>query len=404
MALATGAAAEDPDSATWTRFRGSEGRGRLAASPFRLPWSNDQVTKIALPGTGIGSPVVWGDRVFLMASEAEDATRYLVAVDLKNQQLAWTQRFSSTPHRLHQYSSYASSTPCVDGSGVVVAWGDPEHVWIKKFSLEGEEIWSRDFGRYVSQHGFGTSPILVDGMVILLDSQDAEELEQGVAPGEDRMLALDATSGESVWETSLPTRRVCYGVPAVRTAGGVRELVGATTGLGIFGMNLADGKVLWNHDCFRLRVCASMQVVGELAIASHGSLGGRDNLLVAYDMDKQEERFRIQRAAPYVPTPVATDDLLFLWSDAGIVSCVRLQDGSVCWSERIGGNFFSSPVILGDTLVNVSDAGEVTFLAAKEVFDRLGAIETGAGIRATIAVAQDHLLLRTENQLWVIHP
>jgi outer membrane protein assembly factor BamB len=118
-------------------------------------------------------------------------------------------------------------------------------------------------------------------------------------------------------------------------------------------------------------------------------------MLVAFDMDTQQERFRIQRAAPYVPTPVAQGDLLFLWSDAGIVSCVKLEDGQVLWSERIGGNFFSSPILLGDRLVNVSDTGTVTILAASTKFQKLGSISTDATVRAT-------LLLRTYEQLWII--
>jgi outer membrane protein assembly factor BamB len=125
-------------------------------------------------------------------------------------------------------------------------------------------------------------------------------------------------------------------------------------------------------------------------------------MLVAFDMDTQQERFRIQRAAPYVPTPVAQGDLLFLWSDAGIVTCVKLEDGQVLWSERIGGNFFSSPILLGDRLVNVSDTGTVTILAASAKFQKLGSISTDATVRATLVSSGDTLLLRTYEQLWII--
>jgi hypothetical protein len=74
----------------------------------------------------------------------------------------------------------------------------------------------------------------------------------------------------------------------------------------------------------------------------------------------------------------------------------------VRWSERIGGNFFSSPVVLGETLVNVSDSGDVTILSASERFHRLGTISTGAVVRSTMAVAGDTLLMRTDDALWLI--
>jgi outer membrane protein assembly factor BamB len=183
---------------------------------------------------------------------------------------------------------------------------------------------------------------------------------------------------------------------------GRKELVCATTALGIFGMDVKTGQVTWNHDCFKQRVCASTLLVGPLAIASHGSGGGRDNLLVAFDLNTKNERFRIQRSAPYVPTPVAMGDLLFLWSDAGIVSCVRMSDGSVRWSERIGGNFFSSPVILGDRLINTSDTGTVTVLSASEGFHELASQPNEAVIRSTIVATETAILLRTDEQLWII--
>lgn len=390
------------------RFRGNQGLGSYEQCRVALPWKDESVTKIDLPGIGNGSPVVWqdsaiGSRAYLLSASATDATRHVIAIDLANNKVLWNKRYPSTKHRLHQFSTYASSTPAVDANGIYVAWGEPEHVFVKHIGHDGQERWTRDFGRYVSQHGFATSPMLLDGKLYLLDSQDAEELEPGVAPGEDRMLALDAKTGTTLWDRKLPTKRVCYGLPSVRILpDGSKELVCATTALGIFAMDPNTGELRWNHDCFKQRVCSSTLLAGPLAIASHGSGGGRDNMLVAYDMESKQERFRIQRAAPYVPTPVATSDLLFLWSDAGIVSCVGLEDGQVLWSERIGGNFFSSPILIGNRLVNVSDTGNVTILAADAKFEKLATIGTDATVRATLVAAKDMLLLRTYEQLWII--
>jgi len=390
------------------RFRGDQGLGVYQQCRVEIPWKDQSVTKLDLPGIGNGSPVLWqdsvhGTRAYLLSASTNDATRHVIAVDLANNKVLWTKSYPSTKHRLHQFSTYASSTPAVDPSGIYVAWGEPEHVYVKHLGHDGQERWTRDFGRYVSQHGFATSPMLLDGKLYLLDSQDAEELEPGVEPGEDRMISLDAKTGQTLWERKLPTKRVCYGLPSVRTLpDGSKELVCATTALGIFAMDPSTGEIRWTHDCFKQRVCSSTLLVGPLAIATHGSGGGRDNMLVAYDMQAKQERFRIQRAAPYVPTPVALGDLLFLWSDAGIVSCVRLDDGQVLWSERIGGNYYSSPILLGNRLVNVSDTGNVTILAASDKFEKLGTIATEATVRSTLVASQDMLLMRTYEQLWIV--
>jgi outer membrane protein assembly factor BamB len=290
----------------------------------------------------------------------------------------------------------------VDDKGVYVLWADPDNVVVKAFTHSGQEKWSRSLGRYVSQHGFGTSPIVVDGKVIFLNSQDALELPPGVDPGQDRMIALDSETGTTVWETPLPTSRVCYGVPCIRESDGRKELVCSTTGQGLFAMDPNDGKILWSHDCFKQRVCSSAYMVGDILLSSQGSGGGKDNYVVAWDLKQKKELYRFNRSAPYVPTPVAKDDMLFLWSDAGIVSCVELKTGETIWKERVGGDFSGSPIILGNKLVNTSHDGVVTILAAARNFEKLGSIETNKTVRSTMAATTDKILLRADDELIIV--
>jgi outer membrane protein assembly factor BamB len=360
------------------------------------------VQRVVLPGSGNGSPVFFQGQAVLLTTNAADATRTVVGVDLEKNKVAWSKSYPSVKHPIHGFSSYASSTPCTDGKLVFVAWADPQEVVVRAFQSDGSESWMRTFPRYVSQHGFGTSPMVVDGKLILLNSQDAEELPPGIQPGQDVMIALDTQTGNTVWSSELPTTRVCYGVPCIYENGGKKELLCSTTGQGMFSLDSATGKVLWNHDCFTQRVCSSALLVGDVLIGTHGSGGGRDNRLVAWDVVNKKELFRVNRAAPYVPTPVAKDGLLFLWSDAGIVSCVEMKSGEVIWSKRIGSDYSGSPVILGDKLINASHTGVVTFLTAGREFVKIGEIETNQTIRSTIAANGSQVLLRTDSELWVI--
>ena len=386
----------------WDRFRGENGLGVLPDCQVQLPWQDSQVTSIKLPGTGNGSPALYGDFAFLLSADASDATRHVVAVNVAKNKVEWTKSYPSTKHTLHKFSSYASSTPCVDSERLYVAWADPENVVLKAMTHAGEEVWSRNLGRYVSQHGFGTSPILVDGKIVLLNSQDAQELPAGVEPGEDKMLAVDCKTGATVWETALPTTRVCYGVPSIRKVGDRTELICSTTAQGMFGMDMKNGSVLWSHKCFEQRVCSSSVLLGNILVGTHGSGGGKDNRLVAFDIDSGKELFRVNRAAPYVPTPVSVNGLLFLWSDNGIVTCVELSTGTSLWNNRIGGDYSGSPVVLGDKLINVSHDGTVNILATTREFKKLGAIETGKTVRSTIAADAKHVLLRTESELLIV--
>jgi len=389
-------------SGKWSRFRGENGLGVLTECQVQLPWQESQVTALKLPGTGNGSPALFGDLAFLLSADSADATRHVVAINVAKNKVEWTKSYPSTKHALHKFSSYASSTPCADSERLYVAWADPENLVLKAFTHAGEEVWSRNLGRYVSQHGFGTSPILVDGKIVLLNSQDAQELPAGVEPGEDKMLAVDCKTGNTVWETALPTTRVCYGVPSIRKVGERTELICSTTAQGMFGMDMKNGSIVWSHNCFEQRVCASSVLLGNILIGSHGSGGGKDNRLVAFDIDSRKELFRVNRAAPYVPTPVSVDGLLFLWSDSGIVTCVELSSGTSLWSNRIGGDYSGSPVVLGGKLLNVSHDGVVNILATSREFKKLGAVETGKTVRSTMAADFKHVLLRTDNELLII--
>lgn len=397
--------AADPASTNvkWDRFRGENGMGVLAKCQVQIPWKESQVKSIALPGSGHGSPVLYGGLAFLLSADSKDATRHVVAVDVAKNAIAWTKSYPSLTHKLHKFSSYASSTPCTDGERAYVAWADPENVVVKALTHSGDEVWTRSLGRYVSSHGFGTSPILVDGKLILLNSQDALELPAGVEPGEDSMIAMDCKSGKTIWETALPTKTVCYGVPCVRRVGSQTELVCSTTGQGMFALDVNNGSLLWSHDCFKLRVCSSSLLLGNILIGSQGNGGGKDNRLVAFDLESKKELFNITRASPYVPTPVSVDGLLFLWSDvSGIATCVELATGTSLWSNRIGGDYSSSPVVLGNKLINVSQDGVVNILAASREFQKLGSVETGRAVRATIAADNEHILLRTESELLIV--
>lgn len=386
----------------WNRFRGENGRGIIEKSSIPLPWTTDDVAwTVKLPGKGNGSPIIQGNNVYVMSAHPDTAERYVLSYDLTTGKERWRRSYASETHPLHTRSSYASSTPCADADAVYVTWGSPTALFVKAFTHEGNELWSRNLGRVVSQHGFGGSPMLWNGLVIVLNSQDALELPEGVEPGQTTVVALNAKTGQTVWQTPRETTRVCYGVPAViKTDSDKDALVMIETGDGFFALDAETGTPLWNRKTFTKRSVASPLVVGNLVIGSEGS-GGGGNILFAVDAKNisHEVFFDVRKAAPYVPTPVAKDDLLFLWSDNGIVTCINWTNGMLVWSERIGGNVSSSPVIAGDKLIGISEDGTVTVLAADREFKEFGQVQLGETTRSTPALREDCMLVRTDTLL-----
>lgn len=385
----------------WNRFRGENGSGSIDLCTAPLPWTEKDVAwSVKLPGKGNGSPIIQNDHAYILSGDPESAERYVLAFDLKDGKELWRAKSPSTKHPLHTRSSYASSTPCADDKAVYVAWGAPDGVTCKAFTHDGKEIWTRNLGRYVSQHGFGNSPMLADGKLILVVSQDAMELPEGVAPGQTMVFALNPDNGESIWSTPRETTRVCYGVPTtIRDDSGRELLLMNETGDGIFALDLKTGSPAWNRKTFTKRCVSSPVVIGDLVIGTEGS-GGGGNMLFAIDTKRNHEMvFELRKAAPYVPTPVGRGQLMFLWDDKGIASCLSLPGGEVLWTERIGGNVSSSPVIAGDKLIGISEDGTVTILAAAAQFKQFGQVKLGETTRATPALHKDFILVRSDSTL-----
>ncbi|MFO0924676.1 MAG: PQQ-binding-like beta-propeller repeat protein [Pirellulales bacterium] len=386
----------------WTRFRGPNGSGVAAQSTVPLPWAPNQVRwKVELPGEGNGSAVVWNDHYFLMSADPATAERHVLCGNIKSGKVVWKKSFPSKPHPLHKRSSYASSTPCVDDKLVYFTWADPDNVFVKAFSHDGEEKWHREMGRYVSQHGFGTSPIRVNDLLVFANSQDIEELPAGVEPGEDHLVALEAATGKTRWQSERKASRVCYGVPCVtQDEKGNTILLSANTVEGFYAVDAASGKTLWSRSGFSKRVCSSAVLSGNILLSSEGSGGGGNVLFATEAKPNGKELFRINKAAPYVPTPVILGSLAFLWADNGIVSCIDLdKQGQVLWTQRIGGDVSASPVVVRDRLIGISQEGLVTILAASDKFEKLGEINLEETCRSTPAVTKDALLIRTNKHL-----
>lgn len=387
----------------WSQFRGPNGVGYLQKCSVPLPWKESDVKwKVNLPGAGNASPVIWGKTAYLASGDAANKQRHLQAIDLSTGKEVWRKSFALIDHKMHSKNNYACASPCVDQSGVYFSYADPEQVVLVALTHSGEVRWEKQLGSFVSQHGFGASPVVHDGTVVLWVSQDAEQLPAGQAPGDSRILAFDAQTGSQKWSTSRIATRTCYGTPTYYQADGVPALLFANTSEGVFALDLATGKPLWNRQVFTQRSVSCPVVIGDTVIATEGA-GNGNNFLHAVTLKGEHEKlFSLNRNIPYVPTPVVKGDLVFLWSDKGIVSCLKMPNNEMLWSERIGGNVSSSPVIAGDKLIGVAEDGTVTVLSASSTFKNLGAVSLGEISRATPAVAEKFMLIRTESKLLCI--
>ena len=394
----------------WTRFRGPNGTGISSCSTIPVKWSeSDYCWKAELPGAGYSSPVVWRDKVFVLSARPDDATRYVLCYSAATGERLWMREFKSSPYPMHARNSYASSSPAVDAQHVYVAWATPAQLTLKAFDHLGTEVWSRDLGPWVGQHGFGTSPIVYQSLVILHNAQDKLGLEPGQKAAQDFMMAFDGRTGRDVWRTPLETTRVCYSVPFIReTERGEPELVCTNTGNGFFALDPATGKMRWSFKAFPMRIVNSPIAAGGVIFGSNGSGGYSGNFLVAVRPGVSPEMAYTlknsgQIKVPYVTCFLAKGDDVFLIYDKGFAACLHAPTGKIRWSHRTDGAFSGSPVLAGQHLYCIDEDGVVFVLAADPSGYRLLAKNPlGEPSRSTPAISGGRMFLRTLSHLYCI--
>lgn len=275
--------------------------------------------------------------------------------------------------------------------------------FVAGFDHEGHEKWKTDIGGWIGQHGFGTSPMIFGDMVIITSSQEAEKREGGSSPKHCFIVAFDRKTGEVKWKTPRKIDTASYSVPCIRKNDkGIEELIFLSTAEGIFALEPQSGKELWSSGpVFSMRTVSSPLLWHDLIYGTTGS-GGGGNYIVAYKPGDGKPTFEIKKEMPYVPTPVFNGDLMFLWSDKGIVTCINPANGEKHWQQRVNGNYSGSPVRAGKKIFCVDENGTVVVLAADQQYKELGRNPLNEQSHSTPAISGGKLFVRTVSHLYAI--
>ncbi len=392
----TGATAKEDGE--WTRFRGPNGTGHGVAEGLPVQWADkDYSWKVKLPGVGHASPVLWGERLFTTCADEGDGAQYVLCYDAISGEKIWERKLQSKKYPHHKFNSFASATPSVDADSLYVSWTTKETNELLCFDHSGELLWRRDFGGYETQHGNGFSPIVHGELVALTHDHY----------GKSSVVAVNRKTGKTVWQTSRASAKPSSSTPCVyQPKNGPLQFVTSSMAHGCYGVDAKTGKILWETgpDTLDLRSVASPYPANGRFFASCGS-GGRASRFASVippkgGQGKATVAYSLRKNISYVPTSIAKGDLLFVLTDGGIASCLDLATGETKWRERLGGNYFASPVLVGNVIYAVSREGEVVTFAPTNQFKVLGRSKLGDLTYNTPAVANGSLYFRTFSQLF----
>ena len=414
----------------WSQWRGPLATGVAPHGDPPLEWNEGTNVrwKVEVPGKGSASPIVWGDRIFVLSAvgtsevvegaadrassgrgrgrrmgtprptEVQEFVVYAISRD--DGSLLWRQvARRELPHEgMHPTNTFASHSAVTDGEYVYAYFGSRG---LYCYDLDGNLIWQKDLGDMNKRLGFGegSSPALHGNRLVIIWDHE----------GQSFIVALDKHSGDELWRTDRD-ESTSWTTPLVVEHGGRAQVVTSATNQ-VRSYDLATGELLWEDAGLTPNAIPSPVAADGIVFVTSGFRG---NALRAIHLeeargdisDSEAIVWEYDRDTPYVPSPLLYGtNLYFLKSNAGILSSFDAKSGQKHFGpQRLDGigDIYASPVGAagrvyitdrdGNTLV-IEDGAEFRILAHNSLDD---------GFDASAAIVDREIYLRGRRFLYRI--
>ena len=404
--------------AHWPAWRGPDGTGVGDATGIPDEWSATKNVrwKVAIDGHGMATPIIWGDKVFVLTAIRTDKTGTPAAVaeptkvhkftvlcfDRKTGRTLWEQTaVEQLPHEgfNRDFGSFASGSPVTDGEHLFVNFGSRG---VYAYDMDGNLAWKTDLARMSTRNAFGegVSPVVYgDKLVIQHDHEGASYIT-----------VLDKKTGREIWKTARDVRST-WSTPAVVAVNGQPQVI-ALGSPDVISYDLATGEERWR--------CGGMTSNPiPTVVTGHGMVyamtGYRGNALRAIRLgytgdltnNTQAIAWSLERGTPYVPSPLLYGDELYLLRVRGTIACYDAKTGKRHYNDtRIPGlngtRFHTSPVGAGDRIYCLSMDGTCAVLKRGKKLEVVATNKIDEEFSASPAVAAGDLFLRGDKHLYCI--
>jgi len=416
----------------WPQWRGPLGTGAAPRATPLLQWSETQNVrwKVALPGKGHSTPVVWGDRVYVtlaapvgpsLETAAEGQGSHLshdahgahdnapvthrqefvvLALDRGTGKIVWRRVVhTQVPHEGgHTTASFASHSPVTDGEHLFAFFGSHG---LYALDLQGKVVWQKDLGDMQSKHGHGEGSSATLHGETLVVNWDHE--------GPSFVVALDKRSGKERWRVPRdePTS---WATPIVVPHGGKEQLIVPGTHR-VRAYDLATGKVIWECGGLTANIVASPVAVDGIVIVG-SSYGPQAMLAIRLEgaqgdiTGTDQVVWSRHRGTPYVPSPLLYEGWLYFHHHyQGILSRVDARTGRQQPEPfRVPGirNVYGSPVAAAGRVYITDLDGTTTVLRHSRDPKVLAVNHLDDRFSASAALAGGEIFLRGEKYLYCL--
>jgi outer membrane protein assembly factor BamB len=383
--FANPAAAED-----WPCWRGPRNDNISPEKGVPTRWDPADATwKIAVPGVGHASPIVWGDRVFTATALAEKQDRMLICFDRAGGNVVWQQTVAHGPlERLHPENSYASGTPATDGKCVYVNFrvGD-EIIAAAHDAASGKQLWLVHLGTHESEWGFSNVPVLYKDKVII----------NGDSKGKSFLVALGRDDGHTLWRVDRTHKGISYAASLVREVAGRVQLVECGDRC-VTGFDPDTGKMIWTVAGPSEEFIASPAYSEKAGLVFASSSYPTRELFAIKpdghgDVTKTHIAWRDKLGSPYISSALIVGDWMLSLNSSGIAYCYEAATGKVLWKTRLG-RHHSSPVLVEGLAFFISDSGEINVIKPGPTFERVAQYQLGESCYASPAISNGQVFVR----------
>jgi outer membrane protein assembly factor BamB len=418
----------------WPGFRGEHaagnGDGQGAVVQWNVETQQNVRWKTAIPGISNASPVIWGDKVFVVTSisSAGDTTFRtglygdvapvndlsehvwkIYCLDKATGTIVWEREaFKGQPKvKRHTKASQANSTPATDGQRVVAMFGSIG--MLAAWDMNGRPLWQTDIGVLDSgwffdpdtQWGHSSSPIIHNGRVIVQADRAKDSF----------IAAYDAATGKQRWRTARDEIST-WGTPTVFEAAGREQIV--TNGPKIRGYDPSNGRLLWTLGP-NSEVTVGTPVVGNGLVYVTGGYpparpvyaikpNASGEITLAKDQASNEVVAWSNGEGTYIPTPIYYDGILYTCGNNGVVTAYDGATGERLYRARVGGggSFSASPVAADGRLYFANEDGDIFVARAGRTYQEIARNAMKEVIMATPAISDGLFIVRTLNHVYGI--
>ncbi len=380
---ALGASSGIDPASDWPAWRGPTRDGIAAPGqepPLRWSETENVLWKSPIPGRGHGSPTVVSDRIYLATADSGKRNQSVLCLDRHSGKSVWQTEVhgSKADPGNHANSSAASSTVACDGRRLFINFLNAGAVWTTALNLGGKILWQQRVSGFVTHQGYAASPVLHESLVLV----SADNKGGGV------VAALDQETGRTIWSEPRPKHHN-YTTPAILQVGGRTQMVLAGANL-ITSLDPTTGKKLWEVDGSTEECVVTAVTDGTRIFVSGGYPKNHTVAVRADGTTAWENTVRV-----YVPSMIHKDGHLYATTDAGMAVCWKSDTGQEVWKERLGGDFYASPVMVGDR-VYASNLRAKTFVfeATPKGFKLLAENQAGDEAYASPVICGSRIYLR----------